>query len=71
MKSGTVQLIVKGMTCNNCARSVERKLASTPGVTKVTVDLQAGQAHVEYDGDLVEPNVLANAVRQLGYEVPA
>lgn len=71
MQSGTVQLTVKGMTCNNCARSVERKLASTPGVTKVTVDLQAGQARVEYDGDLVQPNVLANAVRQLGYEVPA
>lgn len=63
-------MTVKGMTCANCARSVERKLASTPGVTKATVDLKAEQAHVEYDTDLVKPEVLTNAVRQLGYEVP-
>jgi len=71
MKTGTVELTVKGMSCANCARSVERKLASTPGVTKATVDLKGEQAHVEYDADLVKPEVLANAVRQLGYEVPA
>ena len=71
MKTGTVELIVKGMTCDNCARSVERKLASTPGVTKASVNLKAEQAHVEYDTDLVKPEVLVNAVRQLGYEVPA
>jgi Cu+-exporting ATPase len=59
------------MTCGNCARSVERRLASTPGVTKAKVDLEAARATVEYDVDLVKPDVLANAVRQLGYEVPA
>ena len=67
----TLSLPVRGMTCGNCARSVERKLSSTPGVTKATVDLSAGSAAVEYDADQVKPEVLANAVRQLGYEVPA
>ena len=71
MNPDTIQLTVKGMTCDNCARSVERKLSSTPGVTKATVDLKAEKAHVEYNADLVKPAVLANAVRQLGYEVPA
>jgi copper chaperone CopZ len=71
MATETVNLTVQGMTCGNCARSVERKLASTPGVTKVKVDLEAARATVEYDVDLVKPDVLANAVRQLGYEVPA
>jgi copper chaperone CopZ len=67
----TINLAVRGMTCGNCARSVERKLASTPGVTKAAVDLNAGRATVEYDAELVKPEVLANEVRQLGYEVPA
>ena len=67
----TVNLGVRGMTCNNCARTVERKLASTPGVTKASVDLGGARATVEYDGDLVKPSVLADAVRQLGYEVAA
>ena len=71
MPTETLQLPVHGMTCDNCARSVERTLASTPGVTKASVDLKASSATVEYDVDLVKPEVLANAVRDLGYEVPA
>jgi len=67
----TLNLTVRGMTCGNCARSVERKLASTPGVTKAAVDLQGARATIEYDIDLVKPEVLENAVRQLGYEVAA
>jgi copper chaperone CopZ len=59
------------MTCGNCARTVERTLQSTPGVTKATVDLQGGSATVEYDVDLVKPEAIAAAVRDIGYEVPA
>jgi Cu+-exporting ATPase len=58
------------MTCANCARSVERRLAATLGVTKAAVDLQAATATVEYDTGMTEPKTLAGAVRALGYEVP-
>jgi copper chaperone CopZ len=71
MAAQTLYLTVHGMTCENCARTIERKLASTPGVTKASVDLEATRATVEYDTDLVKPDVLANAVRELGYEVAA
>lgn len=67
----TLHLTVRGMTCGNCARSVERKLSNTPGVTKVTVDLLGADATVEYDAGLVTPEALAESVRTLGYEVPA
>jgi copper chaperone CopZ len=71
MATQILNLTVRGMTCANCARSVERKLAATPGVTKAAVDLQAATATVEYDADVVKPETLAGAVRALGYEVPA
>jgi copper chaperone CopZ len=71
MAAQSLDLTVRGMTCDNCARSVERKLSSTPGVTKAVVDLQGQRAHVEYDTDLVKPEVLSKAVRDLGYEVAA
>jgi len=67
----TLSLPVQGMTCGNCARSVERKLLATPGVKKAVVDLAKASAAVEYDAALVQPVVIANAVRQLGYDVPA
>lgn len=71
MATQTLRLSVLGMTCHNCTRTVERTLASTPGVTKASVDLEAGSATVEYDVDLVKPEVLADAIRDLGYEVSA
>jgi len=67
----TLNLKVHGMTCGNCVRTVEKKLASTPGVVKVTVDLEGAAAHVDYDSDLVTPEAVANVVRDLGYVVPA
>ncbi|MFY9728454.1 MAG: heavy metal-associated domain-containing protein [Bryobacteraceae bacterium] len=71
MAHSTVKFSVHGMTCGNCARSVERKLAATPGVGKATVDLNGGSAEVEYDPTRVSTETLAGAIRQLGYEVRA
>ena len=71
MAAQILKLNVGGMTCGNCSRSVERKLSATPGVTKATVDLVNACATVDYDSEVVKPEALANAVRQLGFEVPA
>ena len=71
MATETLHLTVHGMTCDNCARAIQRKLAFTPGVLHASVSLQNSEATVEYDGTQVQPEKLANTVRQLGYEVPA
>ena len=71
MAGKTLEMKIRGMSCDNCARAVEKKLSSTPGVTKVTVDLKGANETVDYDADVVKPEVLDNAVRDLGYEVPA
>lgn len=70
MATTTLKMPVRGMTCGNCARSVERKLSTTPGVSKATVDLASETASVEYDPGAVQPDALAAAVRKLGFEVP-
>lgn len=57
------------MTCGNCARTVERKLSTRPGVTKAQVDLAGGLATVEFDADLTRLPDLVNAIQQLGYRV--
>jgi len=71
MVTQILTLSVRGMTCGNCARSVQRKLMAIPGVTKTSVDLDHASATVTYDVDRVKPEMLAGAVRELGYEVPA
>ena len=71
MAAQTLKMNVNGMTCGNCSRSVERKLSAMPGVSKASVDLAGASATVEYDASVVRPEALADAVRQLGFEVPA
>jgi copper chaperone CopZ len=65
-----VQFSVTGMTCNGCARTIERKLASTPGVSAASVDLENTRASVEYDEQRTDPAQLVLAVESLGYQVP-
>jgi copper chaperone CopZ len=67
----TLNLPVDGMTCGGCARTVEKKLAGMPGVAKVTVDLDSKRATIDYDAAAAAPEAFANAVHQLGFEVPA
>ena len=54
MANQTLILPVRGMTCANCSRGVERKLAATPGVAKASVDLAAEHATVEFDDGVVQ-----------------
>ena len=65
----TVKISIGGMTCSNCARTVERKLSASPGVTSARVDLAGGTATVEFDSDRANLPALEQAIRQLGYTV--
>ncbi len=71
MSTQTVTLPVTGMTCGGCVRSVERKLASTPGVSRAQVSLEQGTATVEFDPARTKVPDLVTAIEQLGYQVPA
>jgi copper chaperone CopZ len=59
------------MTCGHCAQAVQKKLSSTPGVSKVQVDLEGARATVEFDPAVTDRKRLAAAVESLGYGVPA
>ena len=71
MTPATLNLSVQGMTCGGCVRSVQRKLETTPGVRKAVVSLESASATVEYDAGIVKPDVLAAAVRSIGFEATA
>lgn len=58
---------IEGMSCGHCTAAVERALKAVPGVERVEVTLEPGQARVEGEG--LDPQSLAAAVREEGYEV--
>ncbi len=66
--SKRVQIPVRGMTCASCVAHVEKALSSVPGVRKAEVNLATERATVL--GEDVPATVLAQAVRDAGYDVP-
>ena len=57
------------MSCAACAVSVESMLKTVPGVKDAAVNFANQSASVEYDQALVDPQVLQNAVRSVGYDL--
>jgi len=66
-----IELPIGGMTCAACARTVERQLGSTPGVTQASVNFATRTASVRYNADQAGVENLVAAVEDVGYEVPA
>ena len=65
----TVSLPVTGMMCAACARTIENTLGDTPGVEKANVNFATGRATVVFDPSIVSVAGLAEAVRDVGYDV--
>jgi len=64
-----VELPIKGMTCANCAQTIERALNRLEGVVKADVNFASERASVEYVPALVSLEEIKKAVVDVGYEV--
>lgn len=65
----TIQLNIKGMTCNGCVNNVKNVLQKTPGVSGVEVSLEQNRATVTYDPAQANPAQFKAAVEDAGFEV--
>ncbi len=63
------ELLVKGMTCQNCARHVTEAIQSVPGVRSASVILDVGRASVRWNpGASQNVPAIIEAVQKAGYE---
>jgi Cu+-exporting ATPase len=62
-------LPITGMTCANCAFTVERSLKKTAGVSDAAVNFATEQASVVFDPALLKPAELVKRVEDAGYGV--
>ncbi|MCL1971323.1 MAG: heavy metal translocating P-type ATPase [Candidatus Bathyarchaeota archaeon] len=60
--------IITGMTCEACAKRVERALQKTHGVIEVSVNFATEKALVKYDPQIVELAALKQVVINAGYK---
>lgn len=63
----TLKLRVTGMTCGHCQTKVEKALKGASGVYSAVVDLQTGEAEVDFNDDTATTDQLIAAVTQAGY----
>jgi copper chaperone len=59
-------LKIKGMSCQHCVGAVKKALENISGLSRVTVDLKAGEATFEND-DVAREKIRA-AVSKIGFE---
>ena len=64
-----IDIPITGMSCNSCARHIEKHLASKPGVSEAGVNFATAKATVLYDPSQTDADELRDAVRQVGYGV--
>lgn len=67
MKHVTYRL--NGLSCAACSRRVEQALTQLEGVQSASVNLATEQVTITYQPDLVQPETMAEAVHQAGYEL--
>jgi copper chaperone len=58
---------VTGMTCGHCRQKVEHALKQVDGVYSAVVDLQDGEAEVDFNDDQATAQQLVASVARAGY----
>ena len=59
---------VQGMSCANCATTIETKVGDLDGVSGVSANFATDEARVSYDGDTTALSAVVEAIRDAGYE---
>jgi Cu+-exporting ATPase len=69
MPDKNVTLPVTGMTCANCAMTIERNVKKLPGVKEMNVNFATEQASVAFDTDEIQINDVVEKIHDAGYGV--
>ena len=57
---------IKGMSCQHCVGSVKKALENIPGLSQVTVNLEA--AEVTFENEKVAREEIRAAISKIGFE---
>ena len=69
MEKSTIK--VDGMSCEHCEMAVKKAVSALPGVTGVTVDLEAGTVTIQHDPSLAALDRIKSEIEDQGYDIVA
>ncbi|KAI4899201.1 hypothetical protein NFI96_023593 [Prochilodus magdalenae] len=65
---GSLELVVRGMTCASCVHKIESNLVKQKGIVYASVALATNKAHVKYDPEVTGPRDIIRLLEDLGFE---
>ena len=68
MNMETSIIKVGGMSCQGCVRNITGVLVALPGVSAAEVSLEAGEAWVSFDPQVVSRAALVGAIEDAGFD---
>jgi Cu+-exporting ATPase len=68
-KTKKIALNIGGMSCINCAHTIEKQLSKLNGIIQATVNLAAEKAIIDYNPNLVDQKAIEDTITQAGYKV--
>jgi len=63
-------LPIQGMTCANCAATIERTVKKLPGVRSASMNFATEELQIEYNSSLLSLLDIIQSVRNAGYDIP-
>uniref|UniRef100_A0A673ZGG5 P-type Cu(+) transporter n=1 Tax=Salmo trutta TaxID=8032 RepID=A0A673ZGG5_SALTR len=65
---GSLELVVRGMTCSSCVHKIESSLMKENGIVYASVALATNKAHIKYDPEVTGPRDVIKLIENLGFE---
>ena len=59
---------IGGMSCQGCVKNITGVLTALAGVTAADVSLEAAEAHVAFDSQVVTRQALLDAIEDAGFD---
>ena len=63
------KLMVQGMSCQHCKKSIEGTLEELPGMNKVTAYHDQGFVDVDFNEEVLSIDTIISEIEDLGFEV--
>jgi copper chaperone len=64
-------LTVPDVSCGHCKSTIEGAVASLPGVSAVTVNIEPRTVDLSFDDSVVSLDTIVKTIEEQGYDIPA
>ncbi|XP_056327723.1 copper-transporting ATPase 1 [Danio aesculapii] len=64
---GSLELVVRGMTCASCVHKIESNLMKQKGILYASVALSTNKAHIKYDPEVTGPRDIIRLIENMGF----